>query len=198
MRTQALLLLPSTGVLLHLSSKSRDLPRQYYPRLACRLVYVEKFGLGGVIDNCRRKRRTAPKRTGRTAPLLSMKLYVCSQFTSLRKQDSRARPVIGTIVELGPNLEDAPLSDPNPTALGAHNIPSDLIPIRSLSEIPVIAPFALDSFRRSVHADAKEVIAGLARGIVEASSLNETSDQPSQEASFNHVHLTPLRLMIAS
>jgi len=102
-------------------------------------------------------------------------------------------------VRLGPKTEDLPLSDLNFTPPETHTIPSDLIPIRSAlsaGEIPVIAPFALDSFCRSVHVDANDVIAGLARGMVEASSLNKTPDQPSQGGSFDELDLTPLRLMI--
>jgi len=62
-----------------------------------------------------------------------MRMLTTYQSRETGLQGGRARPVVGTIVELGPTLADAPLSDPNLTAPGAHNIPSDLIPIRSLS-----------------------------------------------------------------
>ena len=158
------------------------------------LVYLEKLGLVSVIvvENDEQPRGEQDERSSIIDEVMRI-------VTSLEKQGSRARPVVGAIVKLGPKLEDTPLSDPNFTPPETHTIPSDLIPIRSAlsaGEIPVIAPFALDSFCRSVRVDANDVIAGLARGMVEASSLNKLSNQPSQGGSFNQVDLTPLRLMI--
>ena len=158
------------------------------------LVYLEKLGLVSVIvvENDEQPRGEQDERSSIIDEVMRI-------VTSLEKQGSRARPVVGAIVKLGPRTEDTPSSDPNFTPPETHTIPSDLIPIRSAlsaGEIPVIAPFALDSFCRSVRVDANDVIAGLARGMVEASSLNK---QPPQGGSFDHfdqVDLTPLRLMI--
>lgn len=158
------------------------------------LVYLEKLGLVSVIvvENDERPRGEQDERSSIIDEVMRI-------VTSLEKQGSRARPVVGAIVRLGPKTEDTSLSDPNFTPPETHTIPSDLIPIRSAlsaGEIPVIAPFALDSFCRSVHVDANDVIAGLARGMVEASSFNKTPNQPSQGGSLDEVDLTPLRLMI--
>ena len=160
------------------------------------LVYLEKLGLVSVIvvENDEQIRGEQDERS-------SIIDEVMRVVTSLEKQGSRARPVLGAIVKLGPKIEDTSLSDPNFTPPETHTVPSDLIPIRSAlsaGEIPVIAPFALDSFCRSVRVDANDVIAGLARGMVEASSLNKSPNQP-QGGNFNYldqVDLTPLRLMI--
>jgi amino-acid N-acetyltransferase len=161
------------------------------------LVYLEKLGLVSVIvlENDDQIRGEQDERSSIIDEVMRI-------VTSLEKQGSRARPVLGAIVKLGPKIEDTSLSDPNFTPPETHTIPSDLIPIRSAlsaGEIPVIAPFALDSFCRSVRVDANDVIAGLARGMVEASSLSKPPNQSPQGGSFNYldqVDLTPLRLMI--
>ena len=161
------------------------------------LVYLEKLGLVSVIvvENDEQIRGEQDERSSIIDEVMRI-------VTSLEKQGSRARPVLGAIVKLGPKIEDNSLSDPNFTPPETHTIPSDLIPIRSAlsaGEIPVIAPFALDSFCRSVRVDANDVIAGLARGMVEASSPNNPPNQPPKGGSLNYldqVDLTPLRLMI--
>ena len=164
------------------------------------LVYLEKLGLVSVIvvENDEQIRGEQDERSSIIDEVMRI-------VTSLEKQGSRARPVLGAIVKLGPKVEDTSLSDdsnPNFAPPETHTIPSDLIPIRSAlsaGEIPVIAPFALDSFCRSVRVDANDVIAGLARGMVEASSLNKHPNQPPEGSSLNYldqVDLTPLRLMI--
>ena len=161
------------------------------------LAYLEKLGLVSVIvvENDEQPRGEQDERSSIIDEVMRI-------VASLEKQGSRARPVVGAIVRLGPKAEDTSLSDPNFTPPETHTIPSDLIPIRSAlsaGEIPVIAPFALDSFCRSVHVDANDVIAGLTRGMVEASSLTKTPNQSPQNGSFNYfnqVDLTPLRLMI--
>jgi amino-acid N-acetyltransferase len=122
--------------------------------------------------------------------------------SSLEKQGARARPVVGSVVRLGPKPGDE--EDPNSNQFvppETHTNPSDLTSIRSAlrsGEIPVIVPFALDSFLRSVRVDANDVIAGLARGMVEASGLDKSSENPEDgfpEIS-EGIDLTPLRLMI--
>ncbi|KAF5312727.1 hypothetical protein D9619_002879 [Psilocybe cf. subviscida] len=163
----------------------------------CRgLVYLEKLGLVSVIvvENVERPRGDEDERSVIIDEVMRV-------VTNLEKQGSRARPVVGAVVRLGPKPGD----DLSPSAdfeiPETHTKAEDLIAIRSAlnaGEIPVIAPFALDSFCRSVRVDANDVIAGLTRGMVEASALSKGSDPAAHtEASFSdEVDLTPLRLMI--
>ncbi|KAK0245652.1 mitochondrial amino-acid acetyltransferase [Armillaria nabsnona] len=159
------------------------------------MVYLEKLGLVSVIvvdnDNVIRggtdERNIAIEETMRFV-------------TALEKQGARARPLLGAIVRLGPKPED--LGEEHDVAPPeAHTIPSDLNTIRSAlraGEIPVLPPFALDSFCRSVCVDANDVIASLARGMVEAAVQDSISPiyQNTRSQSSGEVDLTPLRLMI--
>lgn len=153
------------------------------------LVYLEKLGLVSVIvvENDELARGDQDERVA----IIEETMRVA---TSLERKGARARPVLGAVVRLGPKPnEDGEAGVVSPEA---HTLPSDLIPIRSslrAGEIPVISPFALDSFCRSVRIDANDVIAGLARGMVEASALDDSMrhSELSEE-----VDLTPLRLMI--
>lgn len=154
------------------------------------LVYLEKLGLLSVIvvENDELARGDQDGRM----PLIEETMRIVSV---LEKQGARARPVLGAVVRLGPKPNDS-ASQLDFTPPEAHTFPADLIPIRSAlraGEIPVISPFALDSFCRSVRIDANDVIAALARGMVEAAvqdSANSSSHLPGE------VDLTPLRLMI--
>jgi amino-acid N-acetyltransferase len=161
----------------------------------CRgMVYLEMLGLVSVIvvDNDEIPRGVEDERSALVDEV--MRIVTC-----LEKQGARALPVPGAVVRLGPKPGDSTAStldgvEPPET----HAFPSDLSPIRSAldsGEIPVIAPFALDSFCRSVRVDSNDVIAGLARGMVECtgnvSEAAEESSEPPPE-----VDLTPLRLMI--
>lgn len=164
----------------------------------CRgLVYLEKLGLVSVIvvENDEQVRGEQGERSAIVDE--TMRVVNC-----LEGQGARARPVVGAVVRLGPKPGDGEgLDASNPIPPETHTTPSDLTPIRSAlraGEIPVIAPFALDSFLRSVRVDANDVIAGLSRGMVEAS----TSEKPQQDTEDGYrdfpgeVDLTPLRLMI--
>lgn len=161
------------------------------------LVYLEKLGLVSVIvvENDEQLRGDQDERTAIVEETMRI-------VSSLEKQGARARPVVGAVVRLGPKPGEE--EDANPKGFNppeAHTYPSDLTPIRSAlraGEIPVIAPFALDSFLRSVRVDANDVIAGLARGMVEASSLDKSrEDTEDGYPEFSQeVDLTPLRLMI--
>ncbi|KAJ3499951.1 hypothetical protein NLJ89_g10002 [Agrocybe chaxingu] len=133
----------------------------------CRgLVYLEKLGLVSVIvvENDERTRGEEDER----ASIVDETMRV---VTNLERQGSRARPIVGAVVRLGPKPDDSEATpssaDPDfEPPRDPHLHPSDLTPIRSAlraGEIPVIAPFALDSFCRSVRVDANDVIAGLAR-----------------------------------
>lgn len=158
------------------------------------LVYLEKLGLVSVIvvENDEQARGEQDERSAIVEETMRV-------VNSLEKQGARARPIVGAVVRLGPKPGDE--DGPNVTPPEAHTQASDLTPIRSAlraGEIPVIAPFALDSFLRSVRIDANDVIAGLARGMVEVSTMdktheNEKSDYPESSA---EIDLTPLRLMI--
>ncbi|KAF7320121.1 N-acetyltransferase domain-containing protein [Mycena kentingensis (nom. inval.)] len=109
--------------------------------------------------------------------------------TTLEKQGARARPVLGSVVRLGPQPGE---DEDVPDVPEAHTFPSDFIPIRSAlrsGEIPVIPPFALDSFCRSVRVDANDVLGALARGMAQAGGPSDLSDS-------GNVDLTPMRLMI--
>ncbi|KAF9479726.1 mitochondrial amino-acid acetyltransferase [Pholiota conissans] len=161
------------------------------------LVYLEKLGLVSVIvvENDEQPRGEEDERSAIIDDVMRV-------VTGLEKMGSRARPVVGAVVRLGPKSDDSPAPAPGIEPPETHTVPSDLIAIRSAlsaGEIPVIAPFALDSFCRSVRVDANDVIAGLARGMVEASSLDQTSPTSAQDSHFEfsrEVDLTPLRLMI--
>ncbi|KAJ3808106.1 mitochondrial amino-acid acetyltransferase [Lentinula lateritia] len=155
------------------------------------MVYLEKLGLVSVIvvENDDVQRGEQDSRSVIVED--TMRLVSC-----LEKHGARARPVLGAVVRLGPKPED-PETIQDFVPPEAHTFPSDLVPIRSAlrsGEIPVIPPFALDSFCRSVRIDANDVIGALARGMVEAGSQSSSADA-SIEAS-GEVDLTPLRLMI--
>lgn len=149
------------------------------------MVYLEKLGLLSVIvvesDAFQRGEE------GERAAIIEETMRVVS---ALEKQGTKARPVLGAVVRLGPKPGDDESTESRDfTVPEAHTTPSDLVHIRSslrAGEIPVLPPMALDSFCRSVRVDANDVIAALARGMTEAAS------QDSQDA----VDLTPLRLMI--
>lgn len=158
------------------------------------LVYLEKLGLVSVIvvENDELSRGEQDSRVA----LVEETMRVAS---ALEKQGARARPVLSTVVRLGPKPDNTEPSEQDFIAPEAHTIPSDLVPIRSAlraGEIPVIAPFALDSFCRSVRIDANDVIGALARGMVEAAAHSNSSARQSEHISSPDVDLTPLRLMI--
>ncbi|EGO05188.1 hypothetical protein SERLA73DRAFT_128949 [Serpula lacrymans var. lacrymans S7.3] len=119
--------------------------------------------------------------------------------TALEKQNVKARPVLGSMVRLGPKPgEDETQGNLDFTPPEAHVLPLDLVPIRSAlraGEIPVLPPFALDSGCRSVRVDANDIVGALARGMVEAASLDGRRTEPHPDYS-DDVDLTPLRLLI--
>ena len=158
------------------------------------LVYLEKLGLVSVIvvDNDDQPRGEQDERVAIVEEIMRV-------VSSLEKQGARARPVVGAVVRLGPKPGEEDSNDFIPPE--THTNSSDLTPIRSAlrsGEIPVIAPFALDSFLRSVRVDANDVIAGLARGMVEIAALAKSREDTEDSLSdfSEEVDLTPLRLMI--
>jgi len=158
------------------------------------LVYLEKLGLVSVIvvDNDDQPRGEQDERVAIVEEIMRV-------VSSLEKQGARARPVVGAVVRLGPKPGEEDSNDFIPPE--THTNSSDLTPIRSAlrsGEIPVIAPFALDSFLRSVRVDADDVIAGLARGMVEIAALAKSREDTEDSLSdfSEEVDLTPLRLMI--
>lgn len=162
------------------------------------LVYLEKLGLTSVIviehDQLVRGDE------GERAELIGETMRV---VTALEKRGTKARPVLGSVVRLGPKPGEENASSNGFIPPEAHAIPSDLIPIRSAlhaGEIPVLAPFALDSSCRSVRVDTNDVIAALAQGMVEAAALEKQKKEAERtEESLvisDDIDLTPLRLMI--
>jgi amino-acid N-acetyltransferase len=162
------------------------------------LVYLEKLGLTSVIvvENDQSVRGDE----GERANLIEETMRV---VTTLEKQGTKARPVLGAVVRLGPKPGDDDLTESNDfVPPEAHAMPSDLSAIRSAlraGEIPVLPPFALDSFCRSMRVDANDVIAALARGMAEAAGVESNTEKEPSGATHDvtkDVDLTPLRLMI--
>ncbi|KAI0830736.1 mitochondrial amino-acid acetyltransferase [Trametes gibbosa] len=161
------------------------------------MIYLEKLGLVSVIvvENDQLPKGEA----GERAALLEETMRVVN---ALENQGARARPVLGSVVRLGPKPGDEDSSEPRDYILPeAHTSPSDLIHIRSAlraGEIPVLPPLALDSFCRSVRVDANDVIAALVRGMHEAAALDNSQVQGDESPSMfpDEIDLTPLRLMI--
>nr|GAT47827.1 predicted protein [Mycena chlorophos] len=140
------------------------------------LVYLEKLGLVSVIvvESDAVARGDQDERSLLIEETMRL-------VTTLERQGARARPVLGSVVRLGPQPGE---DDDGPEA---HTFPTDFVPIRSAlgsGEIPVIPPFALDSFCRSVRVDANDVLGALARGMTQAGAQSDGVD------------LTPMRLMI--
>jgi amino-acid N-acetyltransferase len=162
------------------------------------MVYLEKLGLVSVIvvENDERVRGDEDERE----TIIEETMRVVA---ALENQGARARPVLGSIVRLGPKPgEDESMTNHDFSPPEAHTLPSDLVVVRSAlraGEIPVIPPFAIDSFCRSVRVDANDVIAALARGMADVASRGRSDQQVHEEHpdfSSEDVDLTPLRLMI--
>ncbi|KAI0094794.1 mitochondrial amino-acid acetyltransferase [Irpex rosettiformis] len=154
------------------------------------MIYLEKLGLVSVIVV---EKDDLPKgESGERAAVMEETMRVVS---ALEKYGAKARPVLGTVVRLGPKPGEEEASVKSTEYIPeAHTFPSDLDPIRSAlkaGEIPVLPPMALDSFCRSVRVDANDVIAALARGMGEAAA-ESSNNMPDH----SDVDLTPLRLMI--
>ena len=158
------------------------------------MVYLQKLGLVSVVIV--EQDRVPRGEEGEREVILEETARVVE---ALEKQGAKTRPVLGAVVRLGPfpDRDTATRSSCAPVP-EAHTLPSDLAPIRSAlraGEIPVLSPFALDSFCRSSRVDANDVIAALARGMVEAaeSDCGQTQVETLPEID---VDLTPMRLMI--
>lgn len=108
---------------------------------------------------------------------------------ALEVQGASARPILDTIVRLGPRALDSEPSETTTWVPEAHAGVEDLVSIKSAlqaGEIPVLLPLALDSRCRSVRVSANDVIAALTRTMAEA----------GQKSSAHEIDLTPLRLMV--
>ena len=162
------------------------------------MVYLQKLGLVSVIVV---EQDQVPRgNEGEREVILEETTRVVE---ALEQQGAKTRPVLGAVVRLGPNPgEDSMASNLRVPIPEAHMIPSDLAPIRSAlraGEIPVLSPLALDSFCRSTRVDANDVIAALARGMVEAAEFDcdqKPTGETSQPEIAPDVDLTPMRLMI--
>lgn len=126
---------------------------------------------------------------------------------ALEDQGARARPILQAIARLGPKSEDITSSSSESSSPvdhsidppEAHTLPHDLDGIRAAlrsGEIPVLAPFALDSKCRTVRVDGNDLVAALARGMGEAAAQLDSSSSPSPSSSTADFDMTPLRLMI--
>ncbi|EMD42145.1 hypothetical protein CERSUDRAFT_129555 [Gelatoporia subvermispora B] len=159
------------------------------------MVYLEKLGLVSVIviENDTLERGSDGERTALAEEAMRV-------TNALEKQGAKARPVFGSIVRLGPKPGDDNTLEQREAIPEAHTFPSDLVHIRSAlraGEIPVLPPLAMDSFCRTMRVDANDVIAALARGMVEAAAADGKLQDEGQEPEFSDdVDLTPLRLMI--
>ncbi|KAI9445327.1 hypothetical protein H4582DRAFT_909595 [Lactarius indigo] len=163
------------------------------------MVYLQKLGLVSVIIV---EQDQIPRgEEGEREAILEETTRVVE---ALERQGAKTRPVLGAVVRLGPKPdEDSTASSSRVPIPEAHTVPSDLAPIRSAlraGEIPVLSPLALDSFCRSVRVDANDVIAALARGMVEAAELvrdrRPTTETTTRPEIAPDVDLTPMRLMI--
>jgi amino-acid N-acetyltransferase len=161
------------------------------------VVYLQKLGLVSVIIV--EQDRVPRGEQGEREVILEETTRVVE---ALEKQGARTRPVLGAVVRLGPFPNQDPIiSRSRPPIPEAHTFPSDLAPIRSAlraGEIPVLSPLALDSFCRSARVDANDVIAALARGMVEAAELDRGQKPEEITRPEIDVDLTPMRLMIIS
>jgi amino-acid N-acetyltransferase len=161
------------------------------------LVYLQKLGLVSVIIV--EQDRVPRGEEGEREVILDETTRVVK---ALEKQGAKTRPVLGAVVRLGPipGQDTATRGSCTPVP-EAHTLPSDLAPIRSAlraGDIPVLSPFALDSFCRSSRVDANDVIAALARGMVEAAENDRGQNKPVETVTRPEidVDLTPMRLMI--
>ncbi|KAJ8594836.1 mitochondrial amino-acid acetyltransferase [Rhizopogon salebrosus TDB-379] len=160
------------------------------------MVYLEKLGLVSVIvvENDQLVRGDDGERSALIEEIMRV-------VTALEAQGAQARPVLGTVVRLGPKPDDGELQKSHDfIPPEAHVFPSDLVGIRSAlraGEIPVLPPFALDSFCRSVRIDSNDVLGALARGMAEAAALEDSDVKPDPHADYSQdINLVPLRLMI--
>lgn len=160
------------------------------------MVYLEKLGLVSVIvvENDQLPRGDDGERSALLEDIMRV-------VTALEEQGAQARPVFGTVVRLGPMPDDEELPKPHDfVPPEAHVFPSDLVGIRSAlraGEIPVLPPFALDSFCRSVRIDSNDVIGALARGMVEAAALEGSDVKTDPHADYSRdIDIVPLRLMM--
>jgi amino-acid N-acetyltransferase len=160
------------------------------------MVYLEKLGLVSVIvvENDQLVRGDDGERSALIEEIMRV-------VTALEAQGAQARPVLGTVVRLGPKPDDDELQKSHDfIPPEAHVFPSDLVGIRSAlraGEIPVLPPFALDSFCRSVRIDSNDVLGALARGMAEAAALEDSDVKPDPHADYSQdINLVPLRLMI--
>ncbi|KAF8140398.1 hypothetical protein EV363DRAFT_1312407 [Boletus edulis] len=162
------------------------------------MVYLEKLGLVSVIvlEHDKLPRGDDRERTAITEETNRV-------VAALEAQGAKARPILGASVRLGPKPGDSDAPINGMPLLEAHVFPEDLAPIRSAlraGEIPVIPPFALDSFCRSTRVNANDIVAALARGMAEAAELDakpQTQKPSEPHADYSEdINLTPMRLMI--
>lgn len=155
------------------------------------MVYLEKLGLTSVIVV---ELDTWVK--GEPSEKSNAAEETMRIVTAFEQQGARARPVLQSVVRLGPHPEEDEFRADGMRIPEAHTLPQDLAPLRSAlraGEIPVLSPLALDSFCRSVRIHSNDVLGALAKGMSEAA---EVSAREASSSTPDDVDLTPLRLMI--
>lgn len=159
-------------------------PRQL-SSIAQGMVYLEKLGLVSVIvlesDAWHPDGQILAERSDAIQETMDV-------VQALESHGAKARPIVDAIVRMGPKKGEELLDG----VLEAHTLDEDLHPIRSAlraGDIPVVAPFALNSRLRSVRVSSNCIISALARGMVEAGEA--TQSNPTSD-----IDLTPFRLMI--
>ncbi|KZO91604.1 mitochondrial amino-acid acetyltransferase [Calocera viscosa TUFC12733] len=165
--------------------------------IALGMVYLEKLGLVSVIvvENDEWERGEPDERLNAVDDAERV-------VVALEKQGARARPVLQSVVRLGPKKGEAQDAVDHDPLANAHTETEDIESLRSAlraGEIPVLAPLALDSQLRTVRVDSNLVISALAQGMVEAAALDSKKvfAPSSGPVSPNSVQdLTPLRLMV--
>ncbi|PVF99068.1 DUF619-domain-containing protein [Serendipita vermifera] len=159
------------------------------------MVYLEKLGLVSIIVVENDDWKPGKDNERQNAVEDAMRVVA-----ALEEQGARARPMLDTIVRLGPDPKDEGQTELDEGGRRvwipeAHAKVGDLVGLQSslrAGEIPVIPPMALDSLCRSVRVSANDVVAALTRAMVEAgkSAPSLSGSQP--------VDMTPLRLMIVN
>lgn len=155
------------------------------------MIYLEKLGLTSVIVV---ELDTWVK--GEPSEKTTVTEETMRIVNALEQQGAKARPVLQSVVRLGPKAGEPEVHPDGIRIPEAHTLLQDLAPLRSAlraGEIPVLAPFALDSFCRSVRIHSNDVLGALAKGMSEAA---EHSAREASSSSPDEVDLTPLRLMI--
>ncbi|KAH8835911.1 hypothetical protein DL96DRAFT_1576025 [Flagelloscypha sp. PMI_526] len=165
------------------------------------LVYLRKLGLLSVIvvENDELARGEVDERSIMVEETMRV-------VAALEHHGVRSRPLLDAHVRLGP--DPTQLNDDSAQyhrIPEAHTISGELKNIHFAlrqGEVPVLPPFALDSFCRSIRVNANDVIAALAQGMARVGASYSSpspleTDRPDSGIHFSEdIDMTPVRLMI--